>query len=492
MKLKLKIPLAFAAALMLMFLGALYGIYALNKSVKTYQTTVQAYTTNERLLSQVLVDQKLQVQEWKNILIRGKNPAALNKHWEGFQTHEHHVDDLMADLKKKLPAGQSRDLFDKFAAAHAEMGVKYREGLGSFKLSGFDPQARDNSTTGIDVEGAALLEQAAHAVAADSASVSSSVAMQAKLAKQISVLVMLFVASITMGAALVFSRTVSRPLAKAVTFANRVASGDLSRDVEVNGKDEIAMLFRALKEMQGSLGNVVRQVRANAVGVATANAQIAAGKLDLSSRTEQQAASLEETAASMEEITSTVHRNADNARHALELAGTASSTASGGGAVMSQVVQTMSGISESSAKVAEIVGVIDTIAFQTNILALNAAVEAARAGEQGRGFTVVATEVRTLAQRSATAAKEIKSLILLSTSRVEAGATLIRNAGQIIDDIGGAVQNVATIVGEISLASKEQSTGIEQVNMAVSQMDEVTQQKCRLGRTSVGRIASAC
>jgi methyl-accepting chemotaxis protein len=225
---------------------------------------------------------------------------------------------------------------------------------------------------------------------------------------------------------------------------------------------------------------VVAKVRLNAEGVATASAEIAAGNLNLSSRTEEQAASLEETAASMEELTTTVRHNADNARQAATLAGAAAQTAAQGGAMMDQVIETMHGIADSSNKVGEIIAVIDAIAFQTNILALNAAVEAARAGEQGRGFAVVAGEVRTLAQRSATAAREIKDLIGQSSGRVEAGSALVGDAGQTIAHIVGSVQKVNDIIGEISAASHEQSTGIDQVNTAVVQMDQVTQQNAAL------------
>jgi methyl-accepting chemotaxis protein-1 (serine sensor receptor) len=273
-----------------------------------------------------------------------------------------------------------------------------------------------------------------------------------------------------------FSRTVSRPLGRALGCARAAATGDLSMDFGTSGKDEIAQLLVALKDMQSSLSQVVAKVRQNAEGVATASAEIASGNLNLSSRTEEQTASLEETAASMEELTTTVRQNAENARQASTLA----DAASRGGDVTWQMVETMHGIADSSNKVAEIIAVIDGIAFQTNILALNAAVEAARAGEEGRGFAVVAAEVRTLAQRSATAAKEIKGLIAQSTDRVDAGSALVGDAGQIIAEIVRSVQRLTNIVGEISSASQEQSTGIEQVNTAVAHMDEVTQQNAAL------------
>ncbi len=265
----------------------------------------------------------------------------------------------------------------------------------------------------------------------------------------------------------------------AAQVCERIAAGQLNVKVDLRHGDTTS-LMASLAAMRDSLLRIVSEVRETAEGVATAGAQIAQGNLDLSSRTEEQAASLEETAASMEELTSTVSHNADNARQATTMASTASSTAQRGGEVVGRVIETMHGISDSSAKVAEIIRVIESIAFQTNILALNAAVEAARAGEQGRGFAVVATEVRTLAQRSATAAKEIKALIDESVNRVEAGSRQVAEAGSTINEVVLSVQRVSDIIGEISSASQEQRTGIEQVNTAVSQMDEMTQRNAAL------------
>ncbi|WP_144110232.1 methyl-accepting chemotaxis protein [Paraburkholderia sp. BCC1886] len=480
MKLSLKIPLAFAAVLLFMFSGALYGIFALNRSLDAYSTTVQQNVANERMVAATLVAFKLQVQEWKDTLLRGKDPAKLDQYWSAFQTREKTVDKLAAELKTTLPVGDSRALIDQFATAHVSMGDGYRKGFEAFKSSGFEPSAGDQAVAGVDREPAALLEQAANRISADSAQVAATAAIDARHATEASISIMLAVLALGMIGGFLFSRSVSRPLGRALGCARAVATGDLSLDFDSSGKDEIAQLLNALKDMQSSLSQVVSRVRSNAEGVAVASAEIAAGNLSLSSRTEEQAASLEETAASMEELTATVRHNAENARNASALAENASSTASRGGNVMDDVIQTMHGIADSSNKVTEIIAVIDGIAFQTNILALNAAVEAARAGEQGRGFAVVAAEVRTLAQRSATAAKEIKGLIAQSTERVDAGSALVSGAGQIIVDIVESVQRVTTIVGEISSASQEQSTGIEQVNTAVTQMDEVTQQNAAL------------
>ncbi len=275
-------------------------------------------------------------------------------------------------------------------------------------------------------------------------------------------------------------RAIVGTLNEAVTVANAVASGDLTSKIVVDSTNETGQLMQALKIMNDNLVDLVSKVRTGTDSIATASSEIASGNSDLSQRTEEQASSLEQTASSMEELTSTVKQNADNARQANQLAAGASEVAVKGGAVVGQVVQTMSSINESSKKIVDIISVIDGIAFQTNILALNAAVEAARAGEQGRGFAVVATEVRTLAQRSAAAAKEIKELINDSVSKVEVGSQLVDEAGATMDEIVNAVKRVTDIMSEISAASQEQSSGIEQVNQAVTQMDEVTQQNAAL------------
>lgn len=275
-------------------------------------------------------------------------------------------------------------------------------------------------------------------------------------------------------------RAIVGPLDEAVKVANAVASGDLTSRIDTNSTNETGRLLQALKLMNDNLVDLVGKVRIGTDSISTASGEIASGNLDLSQRTEQQAASLEETASSMEELTSTVRQNSDNARQANQLAAGASDVAVKGGAVVGQVVKTMSAINDSSKKIVDIISVIDGIAFQTNILALNAAVEAARAGEQGRGFAVVATEVRTLAQRSAAAAKEIKELISDSVDKVEDGTRLVDEAGATMDEIVSSVKRVTDIMAEISAASQEQSSGIEQVNQAVTQMDDATQQNAAL------------
>jgi methyl-accepting chemotaxis protein len=299
------------------------------------------------------------------------------------------------------------------------------------------------------------------------------------------VLISLGVVAIALGiaAAVVISRGLVKQLGGepdyAANIAGQIAAGNLAVHIETKANDSSSLLS-AMKTMRDSLAVIVSEVRGSTEAIATASRQIASGNLDLSSRTEEQASSLEETASSMEELTSTVRQNVENARQANGLAQSASEVAVKGGDVVSQVVGTMGSITESAKKIADIIGVIDGIAFQTNILALNAAVEAARAGEQGRGFAVVAAEVRTLAQRSATAAKEIKALIGDSVEKVEAGSKLVDQAGATMSDVVDSVKRVRDIIAEITVASDEQRAGIEQVNQAITQMDQVTQQNAAL------------
>jgi len=292
------------------------------------------------------------------------------------------------------------------------------------------------------------------------------------------------------GMGLMLTRKLVTSLKEAVKIAQTVAAGDLTYNIVVTSKDETGQLLQALKEMNDSLVLIVGQVRTGTDTIATASGQIASGNLDLSSRTEQQASSLEETASSMEELTSTVKQNAANAKQANDLAESASGVALKGGAVVSQVIDTMGSIDASAKKIVDIIGVIDGIAFQTNILALNAAVEAARAGEQGRGFAVVASEVRNLAQRSAAAAKEIKTLISNSVEQVDAGSKLVNQAGATMDEVVASVKRVTDIISEITIAGREQTSGIEQINQAITQMDTVTQQNAALVEEAAAAASS--
>ena len=289
---------------------------------------------------------------------------------------------------------------------------------------------------------------------------------------------------------LVISNAITVPLREAVAVAEAVAGGDLTRRIDSSSRDETGQLTRALDKMMANLRLIVSDVRSGVESVGTASAQIATGNMDLSQRTEEQAANLQQTAASMEQITSTVRQNADNANAASQLAASARDVAVRGGGVVGGVVTTMNNITQSSRRIADIIGVIDGIAFQTNILALNAAVEAARAGEQGRGFAVVASEVRSLAQRSAQAAREIKDLITQSVGQVDDGARQVAEAGETMERIVTQVQRVNDLVSEISAASTEQTRGIEQIGQAVAQLDQVTQQNAALVEESAAAADS--
>ena len=380
----------------------------------------------------------------------------------------------------QLPPGSAYDLIQKFIRVHQRMGQNYRKGLQDFQAAEYDPRAGDKAVQGIDREPALLLDQAGELLQQTALQMERDSNEQTHRATLVSLSIMLGVCAVGMGAALWLSRTVTRSLDHAVRVAQSVARGDLTAAAPHSGADEIGQLLNALHTMQGSLASVVSHVRENADMVATASTHIAQGSHDLSARTEQQAGALEQTSASMEQLNSTVQANADNANQANQLAMNASSVAAQGGEVVADVVRTMQSINDASKRIADIIQVIDGIAFQTNILALNAAVEAARAGEQGRGFAVVAAEVRSLAGRSAQAAKEIKELIDASVVRVEQGSVLVDKAGVTMTQVVQAIDRVTCIVGEISTASREQSSGVAQVGEAVMHMDQATQRNVAL------------
>ena len=490
MNLKLKLPLTISGALAALMGAALIGIYSLNQAVALYEIEVTAQHAHERAVGAVLVSFKTQVQEWKDTLLRGKDPAKLDKHWGAFAKREADVDGQAKALLAALPASESRALVEQFAAAHVKMGVDYRKGFDAFKAAGFESAAGDAAVAGMDREPARLLAESGSRIAADSAATSADAAVQAHRASLLSIVLMLAVGAVGIGVGVLFSRKITRPVDDALGLARAIAGGDLTTHVKAIGQDEISELLKALVAMQGSLASVVGNVRSNSESVATASSQISQGSNDLSARTEEQAAALQQAAASMEELGSTVRQNAENALSANQLALGASTVARKGGDVVGEVVVTMKGINESSKRIVDIIGVIDGIAFQTNILALNAAVEAARAGEQGRGFAVVASEVRSLAQRSADAAKEIKSLISASVERVEHGSALVDRAGVTMTEIVTSIARVTDIMGEISAASTEQSTGVGQISEAIAQMDQATQQNAALVEESAAAAES--
>ena len=364
-----------------------------------------------------------------------------------------------------------REMADPFIQVTGLALIFDPEGAGKIIASSIEPLSQK------------ALEEISRLVAIEQVAASDVMASTVAVGRKLQMLLYLIGAvatAIGLACAWILTRSITQPLRHAVSIAQTVAAGDLTSQVTVVGKDEVSQLLDALQKMNTNLFEAVTKVRQGTDTIATASMQIAAGNLDLSSRTEQQASSLEETASSMEEFTSAVKHNSDSARQANQLAGSASNIALKGGAVVSQVIETMASINVSSRKIVDIISVIDGIAFQTNILALNAAVEAARAGEQGRGFAVVAAEVRNLAQRVASAAKEINVLIADSVDKVAIGTRLVDQAGATMDEVVDSVKRVTDIMGEMMVASVEQTSGIEQINQAINQMDQVTQQNAAL------------
>ncbi len=350
----------------------------------------------------------------------------------------------------------------------------------AMKAAGKSIEEIDNSVTGADKKIARGWNDLLEVARQEANSTGKSIADTVSFAEKMTVIFASAVVILSVLCAWLATISITRPISHAVKIAQSVASGNLSNQIEVNSADETGLLLQALKEMNDSLQAIVTQVRTGTDSIASASSQIASGNLSLSSRTEEQACSLEETAASMQELTSAVQQNTSNARHACQLAVSASDIAVKGGGVVAQVVDTMGSINDSSKKIVDIISVIDSIAFQTNILALNAAVEAAHAGEHGRGFAVVATEVRNLASRSAVAAKEIKSLINESVAKVESGSRLVDQAGITMSDVVTSVNRVTEMINKITEATNEQTSGIEQINQAIMQMDDVTQQNAAL------------
>jgi methyl-accepting chemotaxis protein-1 (serine sensor receptor) len=418
---------------------------------------------------------KAQTQEWKNLLLRSANPAMLSVHWDAFVEAEKLAQRLASDAKDATQHPEVARALEDFAKAHAQAGEGYRRALEIVKRG--DVAGADKAAAGLDRGATEHLEEA-DALAQEMGSGLIMKSVEASRSAYRTAIAATFFATLAglIGVWLFMRRAVLAPVLHAGRCAERIAAGDLTGEIRGRSGDEVGQLLDTLGRMNAGLSAVVSQVRGAAESVVSASGELAAGTTDLSQRTEEQASSLQETAASMEELSSTVRQNAESAREADQLARSAYQRAEQGGGEIVNVVVTMGAISQSARRIADIISVIDGIAFQTNILALNAAVEAARAGEQGRGFAVVAAEVRALAQRTAQAAKEIKDLIGVSVGKVEDGTRLVEQAGDTITGLVIDVKRVSDLMRSIAEASAEQSRGVQQVNKTVTEMDKAVQQ----------------
>jgi len=489
LKIGTRLTLAFSVLLLITAAIAGMGVWRL-----------EALKEANQAIATVEMQRSLLAQRWASFieanwvrtsaLMRSSDPvylAALRKDMaaatESVSQAQKQLEAMMQDSKGQAlmaDVARQRKTYSDFRA-----GLQKRQAQGDDITQALDNELRplaDNYLKAVvDVANDAARNLAEVQTAAAESATASQVTLTAGAA--LALLLGLLLATLT-------KRSITGPIHRAAEVAEAIRNGDLTSNIDAAGNDETAQMLRGLAEMQANLRNIVAHVRQGSEAVATASSQIASGNSDLSGRTEEQASALEQTAASMEQLGSTVRQNADNAHQANQLALNASAVAVQGGDVVAQVVGTMKGINDSSRKIADIIGVIDGIAFQTNILALNAAVEAARAGEQGRGFAVVASEVRSLAQRSADAAKEIKALITASVERVEQGTQQADLAGSTMTEVVGAIRRVTDIMGEISAASSEQSTGVAQVGEAITQMDQATQQNAALVEESAAAADS--
>lgn len=482
LKIGVRLGIGYAVILLLMAIMAMVGLTRLSAVGATAQKMADEDLVKERLASQWLANVK--ENGVRTLASLKSNDAAMQAIWKKQMSDMVLVNtELVNKLEPLLNSPEGKQKF-LVAKERRETFNLTRDRLMEMRAQNVDQATLDREIEAIFVPARQAYYDSMEDIVDFQREILNAANAQIQNVKSSSsiILMVLAVVSIVIGAfsAWRLALGITQPLSNAVDLAETVAAGDLTTSVAVTSKDEIGQLLQALKKMNDNLAGIVGEVRTGTETIATASSEIASGNLDLSSRTEEQASSLEETASAMEELTSTVKQNADNAQQANQLAASASGVAVQGGQVVEQVIATMQSISDSSKRIADIIGVIDGIAFQTNILALNAAVEAARAGEQGRGFAVVASEVRNLAQRSANAAKEIKSLITDSVESVDVGSRLVEQAGATMREVVNSVQRVTDIVSEISAASHEQSTGIEQVNQAISQMDEVTQQNAAL------------
>ncbi|WP_298009433.1 methyl-accepting chemotaxis protein [uncultured Aquabacterium sp.] len=486
-----RLALGFALVLFLCVLTTGIGLWRLHETARETADMMQTPLAKERLVSDWYANVNAGVRRTAAIA-RSSDPSLVAFFAEDVAEASKASSHYQKSIEALLSTPREREVFGE-VGTHRKQFIAVRDRIAEHKKAGRVDEASADLTQHFMPAAKAYLGgmQALQALQREeidhrAKGIATLNAASARLLWALGALTLLLGGAVSW----LITRSITTPLHEAVKAAQRVAAGDLTGRLETGRADETGVLLRALHDMQERLVAVVGRVRGNAESVATASSEIAHGNLDLSQRTETQAAALQQTAATMDQLSSTVRHNADNARQANQLASGASSVAQRGGEVVGQVVDTMRGIQQSSGKIGDIISVIDGIAFQTNILALNAAVEAARAGEQGRGFAVVAGEVRALAQRSASAAREIKTLITDSLQQVDQGTTLVDQAGQTMGEIVDAIRRVSDIVAEISAASTEQSTGVSQVGQAVSQMDQATQQNAALVEESAAAAES--
>ena len=475
--------------LLLTLAGLSYlGISSLNHEVETMVDTRYPKTV---VANGIKADVSEATRSMLNVLIMS-DPAQIQKELANIQSANASATKALAELSSTTTDAKGREILK----AITDIRNRFNPGQATF-VGLINEDKKDDAMVkfmfSLRPQQNKYFEQLDRFVAFQHAEMATAGAEASALTRRTQLSIMLLAlgaAFISLIVAVLATRSITGPLKQAVIIARRVANGDLTSEIEVNSTDETGQMMAALQDMNASLIKIVAEVRAGTDSIAEASSEIAMGNLDLSARTEQQANSLGQTSGAMRELTGTVQQNADNARQANQLAAKASEVAVRGGSVVSHVVETMGSITASSKKIVDIIGVIDGIAFQTNILALNAAVEAARAGEQGRGFAVVAAEVRNLAQRSASAAKEIKALIGDSVSKVREGSTLVEQAGVTMEEVVASVRRVTDIMGEITSASQEQSAGIASVNTTIVEMDETTQQNAALVEEAAAAAAS--
>ncbi|KAE8758448.1 HAMP domain-containing protein [Paraburkholderia madseniana] len=481
LRIGVRLGVAFSLVVALLIGTTIIGIQRLG-SVGTKMETLVSERYALIALSSRIKDNGYKAKDILGDLVLSTSPEQSKKLMDNFVLVRTANTEAYAQLEKMLPDDEARAIFRDQTAARSAYGASVRrffDLMAAQKLQ----EARDLYQGDMSDLQDKYYDQVNRMVDHLAHEMQQDVALGGDDVHQTTIhmiVISIFAIVIAASTGFFITRTITVPINRAVHLAEAVARGDLTRRPEVESKDEVGRLLTALGHMIGGLHGIVLSVRKGTDTIALASREVASGNIDLSSRTEQQASSLEQTAAAMEQFTSTVKNNADNAREANELASKASVIAESGGQAVAQVVDTMNAINTSSQKIVDIIGVIDGIAFQTNILALNAAVEAARAGEHGRGFAVVASEVRALAQRSALAAREIKALIDDSVGQVGTGSKRVEEAGQIIQGVVTSIRHVAELVAEISSSSQEQTEGIEQVGQAISQMDKVTQENASL------------